>query len=56
MSQITRIRVSIFGFGRMIGGGSSCPQREWHGLLFLRNPAALRDGLATRALAVAQPR
>jgi len=34
--------------GRRIGEKSSCQEREWRGLLFLRNPPALRHGRATQ--------
>src|SRR5579872_3011977 len=41
-------RPQFAGVCRTMGERSSCEQREWHSLLFLRNPAALRDGRATR--------
>jgi len=36
------------GACRTMAERSSCEQREWRGLLFLRNPPALRGGRATR--------
>jgi len=43
------------GACRTMGERSSCEQREWHSLLFLRNPAALRDGRATHRRGVGFP-